>query len=114
MIYEYRCYEITPGRADALHDRFTQHTIGLMRGHGFRIQGIWEPVVGQASQLHYLLKWKDPAERENRFDAFEADPAWRAVLAATPGLTGRRYNELWRPTGYSPQTQALWPDGVVD
>ena len=31
-----------------------------------------------------------------------------------PGLTGRRYNELWRPTGYSPLTQAVWPDGAVD
>ena len=30
-----------------------------------------------------------------------------------PGLTGRRYNELWRPTGYSPLTQAVWPDGTV-
>jgi hypothetical protein len=114
MIYEYRCYEITPGSARALHDRFTQHTIGLMRRHGFRIQGFWEPVVGQASQLHYLVKWADPAEREDRVQAFEADPDWRAVLAAQPGLTGRRYNELWRPTGYSPLTQAVWPDGAVD
>ena len=54
MIYEYRGYEITPGKAGALHDRFTQHTICLMRGHGFRIQGIWEPVVGQASQVRLV------------------------------------------------------------
>jgi hypothetical protein len=114
MIYEYRCYEIAPGRAQALHDRFTQHTIGLMRSHGFHIQGIWEAVVGQANQLHYLLKWADAAEREKCTEAFESDPKWRAALAATPGLTGRRYNELWRPTGYSPQTQAVWPDGAVD
>lgn len=114
MIYEYRCYEITPGKAADLHDRFARHTIGLMRRHGFRIQGIWEASVGQADQLHYLLKWDDVLQRETSFHAFESDPAWRAVLAATPGLTGRRYNELWRPTDYSPQTQALRPEGTVD
>jgi hypothetical protein len=113
MIYEYRCYEITPGKAADLHDRFAQHTIGLMRRHGFRIQGIWEPVFGQANQLNYLLKWADPAEREDRFQAFESDPAFgsrrdagahrppvqRAVaphrlLAADPGALARRGRRL--------------------
>jgi alkanesulfonate monooxygenase SsuD/methylene tetrahydromethanopterin reductase-like flavin-dependent oxidoreductase (luciferase family) len=67
-----------------------------------------------SERLHYLLKWADPAEREDRVQAFETDPDWRAVLTAQPGLTGRGYNELWRPTGYSPLTQAVWPDGAVD
>jgi hypothetical protein len=49
--------------------------------------------------------------RERCHDAFESDPEWRAVLAATPGLTVRRYNELWRPTEYSPDIRTEWPDG---
>lgn len=113
MIYEYRRYEIAPGKAKALHERFAQHTIRLMRGHGYDIQGFWEPVVGHANHLHYLLRWDDAAARESSAEAFETDPEWRAVLAATPGLTGRRYNELWRPTAYSPSVRPIWPDGPV-
>jgi hypothetical protein len=110
MIYEYRRYEIAPGSAKALHERFANHTVRLMRSHGHDIVGFWEPVVGHANHLHYLLRWDDMAARERCSEAFETDPEWRAVLAATPGLTVRRYNELWRPTAYSPTIRAVWPD----
>lgn len=113
MIFEYRCYDIVPGGAPSIHERFANHTTAMMRDHGFRIQGLWEPIVGEANRLHYLLKWDDLAQREHCVDAFDNDPAWRAVVAQYPPLTTGRRSELWRPTSYSPTTEARWPDGTI-
>jgi hypothetical protein len=114
VIYEYRRYEIAPGQARALEERWRLHAVEIMRGHGFHLQGIWEPEVGQLNHLHYLLRWDSLTEREHKIRAMDTDPRWLSALGATVPLTSRRSSELWRAAGYSPLTQAVWPDGTVD
>ena len=114
MYYEYRRYEVAPGMAKALDDRFRDHTIDLMLGHGFHFMGLWQPETGSMNARHYLLRWESLAEREQAVDAMDNDPCWREILGATPPLTGTRTIDLWRPTDYSPRTQSRWPDGRLD
>jgi hypothetical protein len=77
MIYELRVYSCIPGRLPALLSRFANHTLKLWEKHGIRQAGFWTVHVGDGNNdLHYLLAWESLAEREQKWTAFLADPAW--------------------------------------
>jgi hypothetical protein len=105
LLYEYRRYSIVPGKRAALSQRFENVTVPIWEHHGIKLVGFWEPVVGLSNELHYLLAWHDMAEREVRWNAFQADPEWtskRDQSEASGPLATNIYNELWTPTSYSP------------
>jgi hypothetical protein len=83
VIYEIRVYRSLPGQMPRLLDRFRQHTVQIWRRLGIRPLGFWTTTVGEAegSELTYLLEWDSLADRETRWDAFQADPEWREVKA---------------------------------
>ena len=104
MLYEYRRYSIVPGKRAALSQRFEKVTVPIWEHHGIKAVGFWEPVVGLSNELHYLLAWDDMAEREARWNAFQADPEWiskRDQSEEAGPLQAKIYNELWTPTSYS-------------
>jgi hypothetical protein len=79
MIYELRVYHCLPGRLPALLKRFETTTLGLWEKHGIRQAGFWTVLVGDSNQdLYYLLQWESLAEREKKWNAFQADPDWIA------------------------------------
>jgi len=80
MIYELRIYDCLPGRMPALLKRFDDHTLGLWDKHGIRQAGFFTTVVGESNnRLTYFLAWESLAERETKWAAFAADPAWHQV-----------------------------------
>src|SRR5438067_12230705 len=81
MLYEYRVYEVLPGRMEALHARWEQATLPLFKKHGIRIVGIWESVIGISSELHYILEWDDWEHRERAWAEFIHDPEWISAKA---------------------------------
>lgn len=105
MIYEYRSYEVLPGRMPAMHARFSDHTLGLFERHSIKVIGFWEAVVGTSNVLHYLVAFDDLAHRERAWAAFQADPDWHKVAAESVQdgqIVAKVNNEIWRPTRYSP------------
>jgi len=82
MIHELRIYHCLAGRLPQLLDRFERHTLGIWQRHGIRQAGFWTVAIGDSNhKLYYLIEWRDLAERTARWDAFRADPEWKAVLA---------------------------------
>ncbi len=82
MIYEQRIYRCLPGRLPALLKRFEGNTLKLWEKHGIRQAGFWTVLIGDGNHdLHYLLAWESLAEREKKWSAFNADPAWQATRA---------------------------------
>jgi NIPSNAP len=80
MIYELRIYNCLPNRLPALLKRFEDHTLKIFAKHGIRQAGFWTVLVGDGNHdLHYLLAWESLAERETKWTAFLADPAWIKV-----------------------------------
>ena len=80
MIYELRIYSCFPGRLPALLRRFETQTLEIWKKHGIRQAGFWTVLIGEGNNdLHYLLAWESLAEREKRWAAFQADPAWHAA-----------------------------------
>ena len=77
MIYELRIYTCLPGRLPALLKRFETATLKIWEKHGIKQAGFWTVLIGNGNHdLHYLLAWESLAEREKKWAAFMADPAW--------------------------------------
>ncbi len=105
MLYEWRIYEVLPGRMEALNNRFQNITLKIFQKHGIRVVGFWEAVVGTSNVLYYMLAWENMAERERVWTAFQSDPEWIKARAETEkdGPINQRITNLFlKPTPYSP------------
>src|SRR4051812_15217561 len=77
MIYELRIYHTMPGKLPALLKRFDTITLKIWERHGIKQAGFWTTLVGESNaDLTYMLQWESLAEREKKWDAFQADPEW--------------------------------------
>lgn len=105
MIHELRIYHCMPGKLPALNRRFETSTLKMWEKHGIRQLGFWTVLIGENNHdLYYLLEWKDLAEREQKWNAFQADPAWQAARAETEKdgpIVGHISNYIMTPTAYS-------------
>lgn len=104
-LFEYRRYEVIPGKLPALHHRFETITLGYFKKYGITVVGFWDTVVGTTNELHYILRFDDLAHREKAWGAFAADEARLRAFAETERdgpLVARVHNQFWRATGYSP------------
>jgi hypothetical protein len=106
MIYEWRVYEIIPGKKKLLNERFAKHTIGLFEKHGMKVVGFWENVIGgRTNTLYYMLAFKNLDHLETAWKNFASDPEWQEVASNSekdgPLVVSER-NMVLRPTQYSP------------
>lgn len=104
MIIEMRTYHCAPARLAALQDRFKNHTLGFFEKYGIKPLGFWTTLVGHDNhELMYLLEWKDMAEREAKWNAFQADPQWiarRAESEAEAPILARVSNQFLAPCAF--------------
>ncbi len=105
MIHELRVYHCIPGRLPDLNKRFATVTLKLWEKHGIRPVGFWTTVIGDNNQdLTYLLEWKDLAERERVWAAFQGDPEWQQARAESEKngpIVAQITNSILQPTAYS-------------
>jgi hypothetical protein len=105
MIYEIRVYTAVPGRLPDLNKRFETYTLKIWAKHGIQQAGFWTTLIGNSNQkLYYMLKWESLAEREAKWNAFQADPEWiaaRAQTEANGAIVANVENLMVAPTSYS-------------
>ena len=105
MIHELRIYHCVPGKLAALNERFATITLKLFEKHGIRQAGFWTTAIGASNMsLHYMLEWKNLAERDEKWGAFQADPEWHSKRAETEkngAIVARVENHILVPTPYS-------------
>jgi hypothetical protein len=105
MIYEQRVYRALPGRLPKLLARFENDTLPLWEKHGIHAVGFFTTAVGESSNdLTYLLAWQSMGDRETRWNAFQADPEWKAKRAESEKdgpLLANIANSLLAPTAFS-------------
>lgn len=105
MIHELRIYHCAPGRLPALLKRFETTTLGIWDRHGIRQAGFWTTEIGPDNHaLYYLLEWENLAERERKWNAFQADPEWiekRAQSEADGPIVATIENAILKPTAFS-------------
>ena len=104
-VFEMRTYYAAPGKLDALHARFRDHTTRLFEKHGITNIGYWTPIENADSKLIYVLAYPDRAARETSWKEFSADPDWQAAHKAseTGGALVSKVEQLFmNATDFSP------------
>ncbi len=81
-IYELRLYHVHEGKMDALRSRFGDHTDALFKRHNMKSIGYWSP-EDAPNLFIYLLEHPSRDAAEKNWAAFQADPEWQKVKAAS-------------------------------
>ena len=102
-----RTYYAHPGKMNALHARFRDHTNKLFVKHGMTLIGYWSPIDSkQAEQkLIYILAYPSKEAADKSWDAFRKDPDWNAARKASEKdgpLVAKVESVYMNPTDYSP------------
>jgi len=81
-IFELRTYVTHPGKLEALHKRFREHTCALFKKHGIELVGFWTPAEGPESQntLIYIVAFPSKEAQAKAWADFKADPVWQKVF----------------------------------
>ena len=107
QFYELRIYTAAPGKMDALHARFRDHTLRLFEKHGIKNVGYWTGAdEAQREKLYYVVAYPDREARERMLvNGIAKDPEFlKAVAESEKGgkLTAGIESILLSPTDYSP------------
>ena len=105
-IFEMRTYYAAPGKMDALHARFRDHTCKLFEKHGMTLIGFWSPLDAKEAQqkMVYILAFPSKEAAEKSWKAFQNDPDWKAAKAASEKdgkLVDKVESLFLNPTDYS-------------
>jgi hypothetical protein len=106
-VFEIRTYTTHPGKLDALHARFRNHTTRIFGKHGMTNIGYWVPQDTPASQntLVYVIAHESRDAAKKNWDAFRADPEWQKARTESeaPGPIVAKIDSVFmQPTDYSP------------
>jgi hypothetical protein len=106
-IFELRTYYANPGKMEALHARFRDHTNKLFVGHGMTLIGYWTPIDPKQAEekLIYILAFPSKEAADKSWHDFQADPVWKAARAKSEekgGLVAKVERVFMNPTDYSP------------
>ena len=106
MIYEYRTYEVVPGRMGDLLKRFREHTLRLFDKHDMKVIAFFTPIIGEATNhLTYILAFENLAHRETAWKNFMQDDEWQSVYEKSNSkgqIVVKVENKIFAPTDFSP------------
>jgi len=106
-VFEIRTYHTFPGRLDALHKRFREHTMKMFEKHGMSNVGYWVPQDSPAREttLIYVISHASREAAKANWAAFVADPEWKKISDASQvdGKIVERIESVFMDaTDYSP------------
>jgi hypothetical protein len=114
-VFEMRTYFAAPGKLDALHARFRDHTVKLFEKHGMTNIGYWVPIgtsptdnANPENKLIYVLAFPSREARDQSFKAFGADPEWKKAHAESEKdgkLVSKIESLFMKATDYSPKIE---------
>jgi hypothetical protein len=80
-VFELRTYTTLPGRLDALHSRFRDHTMRIFEKHGMTNIGYFSPQDEPLAEntLIYIIAHDSREAAAANWEAFIADPEWQRV-----------------------------------
>ena len=103
-VFELRTYYSEPGKLDALHARFRDHTSRLFQKHGMTIIAYWMPREAP-DRIVYVLAYKTKEAADASWKGFREDPEWvkaRTASEANGRLVTKVESIYMDATDYSP------------
>jgi len=90
-VFEIRTYHTFPGRLDALHKRFREHTMKMFEKHGMANVAYWVPQDSPAheSTLIYVISHPSREAAKANWAAFSGDPEWKKIAADSEADGGK-------------------------
>jgi hypothetical protein len=78
-VFELRTYYAKPGKMNALHARFRNHTTALFKKHGMEVIAYWSPIdpADAEKRMIYVLAYPSYDAAKASWKAFQADPDWQ-------------------------------------
>jgi hypothetical protein len=106
-VYELRIYKTNPGKLQALHARFRDHTCQLFKKHGIEVIGFWTPLEGDEAgdTLYYIIAFPSVEAQKTAWKAFQNDPEWKKAKADSEKggvLVKEVKSKFMKATDYSP------------
>jgi hypothetical protein len=106
-LFELRTYTTAPGKLDALHARFRDHTNKIFVKHGMQLVGYWTPTddATASNTLIYILAYPSLEARQASWKGFSNDPDWKKAFAesrADGPIVTKVDSRFIKPTDYSP------------
>jgi hypothetical protein len=106
-VFEMRIYYANPGKMEALHARFRNHTNKLFVKHGMTLIGYWSPIDKKDAdeRMIYILAYPNKEAAEQSWKAFRNDPDWKKARADSEkdGVLVKKVDSIFlNPTDYSP------------
>ena len=106
-VFEIRTYTAEPGKLEALHARFRDHTQQIFNKHGMTSVGYFAPSDEPLSKntLVYILAFPSREAAKKSWDEFRNDPEWQKVQKeseANGKLVTKVDSVFADPTDYSP------------
>lgn len=82
-VFEIRTYYTFPGRLEALHKRFREHTMKMFEKHGMTNVAYWTPQdsPGKDDTLVYVISHESREAAKRNWAEFSADPEWQKIAA---------------------------------
>ena len=82
-VFEIRTYYCFPGRLDALHKRFREHTTKMFEKHGMTNVAYWtfQDSPAKENTLIYVISHASREQAKANWAAFGADPQWQKIAA---------------------------------
>ncbi|HLW67522.1 MAG TPA: NIPSNAP family protein [Gemmataceae bacterium] len=106
-VFELRVYYANPGKMEALHARFRDHTNKLFEKHGMTIIAFWNPTDPKEAErkLIYVLAFPSQEAAKKSWQAFRDDPDWMKAKAESEKngvLVEKVESTYMNATDYSP------------
>lgn len=106
-VFEIRTYTTEPGRLDALHARFRDHTTTLFEKHGMTNIGYWTPAdePRASDTLIYIIAHASREAAKQNWDGFIGDPEWASARDASEAdgkIVSKVESVFVNPTDFSP------------
>lgn len=78
MIFDHRTYTVRPNRLTHFVELYQSEGLPLQRKYLGEPFGFFVTEIGPLNRVVHLWKYDSLADRQQRRDAMEADPAWQA------------------------------------
>ncbi len=106
-VFEMRTYYAAPGKMEALHKRFREHTNKLFVKHGMTLIGFWSPTDPKEAEqkMVYILAFPSREAAEKSWKEFREDPEWKTAKDASEKdgkLVDKVDSVFLKATDYSP------------
>jgi hypothetical protein len=104
MIVDMRTYTMVPGRLKAFLALYEAEGLPVQLRHLGKPIGYFTTEIGTQNQVVHLWGYESMADREQRRNAMEADPAWAAYRqkSAASGNLQYQENKILKSVSFSP------------